>query len=56
MDSLDSAIIEEYQRMAIPADRIVADPQIAATFRDAVNHRLPAGLQVGSMLAGALSC
>jgi hypothetical protein len=44
--SLDSTILAEYTKLATPADRIVADPQLAATLRDAVNRRLPAELQV----------
>jgi hypothetical protein len=46
MFSLDSAIIEEYANLHIPADRIVVDPQLAAGFREAVNARLPKELQV----------
>lgn len=46
MHSLDSAIIEEYTKLAVPADRIIADPQLAAAFRDAVNLHLPTELQV----------
>jgi hypothetical protein len=44
--SLDPTIIDEYTKLSIPADRIVANPQLAATFRDAVNRHLPAELQV----------
>lgn len=29
MSLLDSAIIEEYSNLAIPADQIVADPQVS---------------------------
>lgn len=46
MPSIDSAVIAEYTSLAIPADRIVADPQVAARFCDAVNRRLPAEHQV----------
>jgi hypothetical protein len=46
MPSLDSAIIEEYTKWAIPADRIVADPRVSVEFFDAVNRRLPAEHQV----------
>lgn len=46
MLSLDSTIIREYTKLAVPADRIVADPQLAAAFRDAVNLHLPTELQV----------
>jgi hypothetical protein len=46
MTSLDSAIIEEYANLGIPADRIVADPHLAATFCDAVNRCLSTEQQV----------
>jgi hypothetical protein len=46
MPSLDTAIIEEYTSFAIPADRIVAEPQVAVRFCEAVNRRLPEELQV----------
>lgn len=55
MPSLDSTIIAEHTNLAIPADRIIADPQSAARFRHALNRRFPAVLQVGSTLAEASS-
>jgi hypothetical protein len=44
--SLDSVIIEEYTKLAIPADRVVVDPQLAARFCEAVNGRLATESQV----------
>lgn len=46
MASFDSAIIEEYTSLGIPADRIVSDPRMAVKFHDAVNRRLPDELQM----------
>jgi hypothetical protein len=46
MVALDSAIIEEYTNFAIPADHIVAEPHVAAAFRDDVNRRLLVDVQL----------
>ncbi len=46
MTTLDIAIREEYQRLAIPADQIVSDPRNADVFCKAVNDHLNEQQQV----------
>ena len=41
--SLDQAIKAEYVVLDVPADGIVATPQLAKKFAEAVNHRLSDG-------------
>jgi len=43
---LDRVIVETYVRFDTPADQIVADPDLAGQFGDAVNGRLPREDQV----------
>lgn len=38
--NLDAAIIEEYSKLRVPADQIVADPQLSSSFCDAVNRHM----------------
>ena len=67
MKLLDDAICLEYERFAVPADRIVIDPHLAAEFADrvkaslsmdaeldvaAVNHRLIALRKRGEAKGG----
>jgi hypothetical protein len=52
MNGLDSAIVAEYGKFDVPADHLVADPQLAADFRNAVNRHLPATDQVDQATLG----
>jgi len=44
--TLDSVIISEYPLYGVPADQIVADPELNAEFRARVNRQLPLELRV----------
>jgi|GEM_PF-4586793 len=44
--TLDSVIVAEYPLYGVPADQIVADPNLAAKFLDRVNLQLPSELRV----------
>ena len=46
MCSLDSAIMEEYTKLEIPANQIVSDQSLASDFCNAVNRHLPEGFEV----------
>ena len=39
--TVDHVIIDTYVRFAVPADRIVADPNMATSFAEEVNSSLP---------------
>jgi hypothetical protein len=46
MESLDSVIVSEYPQFNVPADQIVADPELSTKFLGKVNKQLPANQRV----------
>ena len=46
METLDSVIVAAYPKFNVPADQIVSDPELAASFQQVVRDKLPEAQRV----------